>query len=398
MSADEIKRLASNEVQEFLSLHEKDDEQQLLLKHKTILGIPAALIAQQLAGRRRAKDKLPLFYATKGIVYPPSLNLEQSSSDVTARFKTEVIGREIVSKAIKGADLTGGFGIDSFFLSKAVGSIDFVEPNQELLYLARHNHHLLGINIQYYNQTAEEFLATTSSHDLIYIDPSRRDSKARKVSSLKDCSPNVTSLLPDLFDKADFILIKASPLLDLKQGILELSGVKKVFVVSVENDCKELLFFLQKGFASRPSIETYNLDAEGKIKHSFHFTFEQEEEAISEFSPPQEYLYEPNASVLKAGAFKLVGGHFGLKKLHVNTHFYTSEVFQNNFPGRVFKIESDFDVANLPDRKANIITRNYPLSPDELKKKFKLKDGGENFVIGLSGQKKKHLLVAKRLA
>ncbi len=399
MSIEEITELGKIEVQEYILAHSNDDEKKILLKHKSILGLPAILIAQQIASRRKAESKLPLFYGTKGVVYPPSLNLEQSSSEATAKFKTKIIRTEIGEK-LKAADLTGGLGIDSFFLSQVAERFDYVEKDSELLNVARHNHSLFNQNISHHNKFAEDFLATTTAHyDFIFIDPSRRDSKARKVFSLSDCTPDVTQLLPQLFERADFVLLKASPLLDIKQGLKELNGVKKVFVVSLANECKELLFLLRKDFVGKPLIETYNLDSKGKIKHLFHFTFSEEEMATSEFSEPRNYLYEPNASILKSGAFKSIGEKFGLNKIHVNTHLYTSNELKKDFPGRTFEIEQlSFDVTSLPEKKANVITRNYPLTPDELKKKLKLKDGGEKFVIAFSGQKKKYAVLAKRLA
>ncbi|MBI3482998.1 MAG: class I SAM-dependent methyltransferase, partial [Bacteroidetes bacterium] len=246
MLPEEIERLASDEVQEYIFIHADEDEKKLLLKHKFILDLLSVLIAQQIAARKKAETKLPLFYKTKGIVYPPSLNLEQSSSEATAKFKSEIIRKEI-GKKLGGADLTGGFGIDSFFLSQAVEQFDYVEKDVELWNVARHNHLLLKTKISHHNKSAERFLAESTAHyDFIFIDPSRRDSKARKVFSLSDCTPDVTLLLPILLERADFILLKASPLLDIKQGLRELAGIKKVIVLSVANECKEVLFLIQK--------------------------------------------------------------------------------------------------------------------------------------------------------
>jgi len=399
MSSEELKTLSSNEVQDFIFAHANDDEKKLLLKHKTLFGLSTSLIAQQISARRKTEIKLPLFHQTKKIIYPPSLNLEQSSSEATAKFKTEIIRKEIGERKLKAVDLTGGFGIDSFFLSNAVESFDYVEPDVELLNIVRHNHLLFKKNIQHHNFNAEDFLKTTSiNYDFICLDPSRRDSKARKIFSLTDCSPDITGLLPQLFEQTKYILLKASPLLDIKLGLNELTSVKKVFVVSVANEVKELLFFLQKDFVGEAIIETYNLEPNGNVKHRFDFTFEEESYTVSNFSEPLNYLYEPNASILKSGAFKLIGKKFDLKKLYINTHLYTSNVFQQKFPGRVFKINQlKFDEKNFTSKKANVITRNYPLSAEELKKKLKLNDGGENYVIAFSSQQKKYLVLATRL-
>lgn len=400
MTNEEIQLLASDEMQEYIFAHAKEDEKKLILKHKLILGLPAVLIVQQIAARKKSETKLPLFHKTKGIVYPPSLNLEQSSSEATAKFKARITKDEIVRQSIRAADLTGGFGIDSLFLSQVVESLDYVEPNPELVGLVKHNSEVLkSRNIHFHNHSAEDFLNTTSQqYDFIFIDPSRRDSKARKVFSLADCTPDITQLFPVLSDRSDFILLKASPLLDIKQGLRELRAVKKVFVISVANECKELLFLIEKGFEAEPLIQTVNLDYEGTVRQAFDFTLSEEEISTSAFSAPQKYLYEPNASILKAGAFKLIGEKLQLDKVHINTHLYTSAILRNDFPGRIFEIEElALDTKSLNGTKANIITRNYPLGPEELKKKLKLKDGGEKYVIAFSGQEKKHIVLAKRL-
>jgi len=400
MSSEELKILSRDEVQDFIFTHANDDEKKLLLKHKTLFGLPTSLIAQQISARRKAETKLPVFHQTKGVVYPPSLNLEQSSSETTAKFKTEIIRKEIGEKKSKAVELTGGLGVDSFFLSATVDTFDYVEPDGDLLNIVKHNHSLFNKNIQHHHFNAEDFLKSNSNpYDFIFLDPSRRDANARKVFSLADCSPDVTTFLPQLFKRTDFVLLKASPLLDIKLGLNELKFVKNVLVVSVTNEVKELLFFLQKNFVDEPMIETYNLEANGSIKYQFKFNFTEEINIVSEFSEPQRFLYEPNASILKSGAFKLIGNKFNLKKLHINTHLYTSSVLEQNFPGRSFQINQlKFDYRNYPSKKANVITRNYPLSSEELKKKMKLSDGGENYVIAFSSQGKKHIVLATRLA
>jgi len=400
MSEDEIERIATKEVQEYIFNHKDVDEKNLILRARKILGISAILVAQQIAGRRKAEQKLPLFYKKRGIVYPPSLNWEQSSSEATGAFKAELVNRELGKDKFKVADLTGGFGIDSFFLRVKAELLDFIEPNLSVLELARHNHNLLGCgNIQYHQSKAEEYFdQCKTKYDLIYLDPSRRDSNIKKVFRLGDCEPSIKNLLPRIFEFTEFVLIKTSPLLDIQQGLNELSAVKKIIVVSVTNECKELLFLMEKGFSREPIIETYNLDKLGDIKQSFSFTFDEERNTESEFSEPKTYLYEPNASILKAGSFKLIGKKFGLQKLNVNTHFYTSNLFKENFPGRIFKIDQlEFDVKNFVEKKANVITRNYPLTAEELRKKLKLSDGGDKYVIGFSSVKKKYVALAIRL-
>jgi hypothetical protein len=400
MSLDEIEKIASNEIQEFIFGHEDADEKKLPLQRSEILGLSSSLVAQQIAIRRKAETKLPLFHKTKGIVYPASLNWEQCSSEATGNFKAEVISREIGNGHLKAADLTGGLGVDSFFISKKAASLDYVEPDINLLPIAQHNHSQLGsTHIQYYQTNAEEFLyQSKAKYNLIYLDPSRRDLHSKKVFRLADCEPNIHNLLPEIFKLTEFVLIKTSPLLDLQQGLKELPQVKKVIVVSVSNECKELLFLMESEYSGQPIIESYNLDKVGNVKQSFSFTYDEERNIDSDFSEPQSYLYEPNASILKAGAFKMIGAKFELQKLHVNTHFYTSNLFKENFPGRVFKIDQlEFEAKNFAEKKANVITRNYPLNAEELKKKLKLSDGGAKYILGFTSREKKYVVLATRL-
>lgn len=401
MLPNELEKIASSEVQNFLFEQIDKDIPSLQLRHSKMFELPFRLIAEQLKARKKIFTRLPLFWKTKGIIYPSQTSLEQCSSEATGSFKTQIVKSEINKNKITIADLTGGFGVDSFFLSGMCESLTFVEPDLELLSLARHNHKILeSPNITYHQKNAEEFLNENSKHfDLIYLDPSRRDVRAKKVFRLVDCQPDIKKILPDLFESTDFVLIKTSPLLDIRQGLTELNHVKKVIVVSVDNECKELLFLLSKGNLNEPLIETYNLDRFGGVKQAFSFTISEEKYCSSDFGEPKTYLYEPNASILKSGAFKLIGQKFGLKKLHVNTHFYSSESIKENFPGRIFKIEQlNFDLKSLSEGQANVLTRNYPLKPEELKKKLKLTDGGEKYVIAFSGMKKKYIVLATRLS
>jgi hypothetical protein len=401
MRSSELLLISTPEVQEYLSANESIDEKKLLLAKKEILGIPSSEMANQLIGRRKAKQKFPSWYQTTSIVYPPSANLEQSSSEATAKFKAELIRSVLVHSSLL-VDLTGGFGVDTFFLGKLFSEAIHIEPNETVSAIAAHNHRLLGASILHVQQTAEEYLKANSKRaDLFFIDPSRR-SESKKVFKLADCQPNITALQDALFTFSNFILTKASPLLDIQQALRELKHVAKVVVVSVENECKELLLLQKLGFVGEPFIETINLLNEGSVVERFVFTAVEERAATVVFSSPLDYLYEPNASILKSGAFKLVAEKFGLRKLQANTHLYTSPNLFTDFPGRVFKIEALNPTVKLlkellPEGKANVATRNYPLSAQELKKKLKLKDGGEKFVLGFSEEKSKSVVIASRI-
>jgi 16S rRNA G966 N2-methylase RsmD len=393
-----LSQIASAEFQSYLVDHENDDENDWILKQKDIAGVPATIAAQQLKGRRKAAEKLPSWYQQNGIAYPPSLNLEQSSSEPTARFKESILS-DLNCKSV--ADLTGGFGVDALWFSKTERSVDYVEPNEELLSIARHNHLALGAStISYYAQKAEDFISGSNrTYDLIFIDPSRR-TNGQKVFKLADCEPNVVLLEPELFKKSALILIKTSPLLDIQQGLRELKMVRRVCVVSVGNECKELLFLLDSSFQGEPEIRCIDLHA--SETSTFTFRLSNEKAAESVFSEPLNYIFEPNASILKAGAFKIIGQTFQIAKLHTHTHLYTAHAVVENFPGRVFemleivkpekKLALKFNAA-----QANVLLRNYPLSVNELLKKTGLKEGGDLYLLGFSGKTSKHLAIARRI-
>jgi hypothetical protein len=400
------RKLAEQDIQNFIFEHEKEDEDRLVLKSANLLGVPSAWIAAQIKARKKAAYKLPSYHNTKGIVYPPSLNLEQSSSEATGRFKTYVISKWITSRK-KFCDLTGGFGVDSFFLSSLFPYTDFSEPNEELMKLAKQNHQLLHSgNIHYHNKSALDFMTHSGKHyDLIYIDPSRRTGSQKKVYQFSDCEPDVVGFSEELYRHADRVMIKASPLLDIQQGIKDLHCVTRVLVVSVDNECKELLFLCDRKSTCEVVIECYNLPnnfTAHKIPGAFEFRFSEERAANAPLSDPLKFIYEPNASIMKGGAFKSVALEFGISKLSPNTHLYTSNDLVEGFPGKTFQISQlvkpDKQLRNIfPGEKANMLLRNYPMSVEDLKKKTGLKEGGDQFLIGCSGVKEKWMFSASRI-
>ncbi|MEK6781086.1 MAG: class I SAM-dependent methyltransferase [Bacteroidota bacterium] len=415
----DIQKLLQPDLQHYILRHEAVDEKSLLLKNKTTSGVSTSLIADQISGRRKARIKLPSWYKTKNIIYPPSINLEQCSSETTAHYKTEITQRffseyHAVNSSNRAVDLTGGFGVDSFFLSSVFSNVDYTEPDENLFEIVKHNHSILqesGIQnpesrIRHYNTTAEKFLASTKDKfDLIYIDPSRRLKGNQKIVRLANCAPDIIELLDIIFDKTEILLLKASPMLDLQQGIKELRNVTRVFVLAVDNECKEVLFLCRKGYTSEPVIEA--VDLRSSLHKSafpfFEFQASEEKSSVAEFSSPLHYLYEPHAAILKAGAFKLIAQRFAVKKLQLHTHLYTSENLVQHFPGKIFEIEAMIKPNPkvvkhyFPEAKANVVSRNYPLSPEQLKKKTGLKDGGQKFLIGFSGVKEKFVAVCNKV-
>lgn len=390
--------LLQPQLQNYIIQHEGDDERKLVLRGQDLFGVSAVDVAQQIVGRRKAKTKLPSMYASPKIVYPPAVNLEQCSSERTAKFKSKLF------KGKYAIDLTGGIGIDCFFLSQHFEQVIYVESNEKLLKIAQHNHGILGVgNIEYHCQDAEAYIKTSEKNcDLIYVDPSRRSTSDKKVFKFKECSPDVIRILPILAKIANNILIKASPMIDIKQGMKELGNVSRVFVVGYNNECKEVLFLIGKKTAI-PTIEAVDLSDDGLAQQTIAFDLAEEAQSEILYSEPKKLLYEPNAMILKAGAFKVIAKRYNLKKIAPNTHLYTSDNFHKNFPGRIFNIEYHLKSNRksiqkyLPDGHANVTTRNYPLTPAQVKKKLKLKDGGDQFVFGFSGQEKKYLVLATRL-
>ena len=315
--------------------------------------------------------------------------------------------------------------MDTFFLSELFAHTDYVEQNAELCRIAAHNFALAHKNISVHNTSAEDFLSSSPRYDLIFLDPARRDSHGGKVFRLADCTPNVVELLPSLLTHLDpdgRILLKLSPMLDITQAIKELQAppdlpreeiIWDVYIVAVKNEVKEVLLMsrntelsnyrytdLSNYRDSEPTITAIDLS---KKEQAFTFTREEEREAIS--LPLQgelegAFLYEPNAAILKAGAYKLVAARFGLQKLDPNTHLYTSNTLVENFPGRVWRIkEAPFQLSpkGARDKQANVLTRNYPLTPEQIKKKLHLRDGGTAYVIACRVAGKPTVFLAERV-
>lgn len=340
--------------------------------------MPIKEIVQQIQSRKKAKSKLQHWHKIPGVIFPTSDYLEQSSSEKTAELKASSIkGKSLV-------DLTGGTGADSYFFSRKFERVVYVEPNEELFNLAKHNFHQLEVdNVKFSNSTAEDYLEKAGqTHDWFYIDPSRRKD-GQRVYQLRDCQPDVLQILPKILATGAKVLLKLSPLLDIHLAQNQLESVSKVTVVSVNNDCKELLFQLEAQ-PGRIAFEAVNITNDEVLR--FDFRAGEEDEASANHSVPINYLYEPNASVLKLGAFKLIAKKFDLFKLHPNTHLYTSKDLVTEFPGRIFKIKS-FEAFNWKSLKrgkikmANITTRNFQHSVETIRKRTGINDGGEGYLF-----------------
>lgn len=391
-----IQELLTPEIQKFIEDHLRDDPAKLMLMAGRYPDWPMKKIVEQIQARQIAKSKLPGWSVTKGLIYPPPVSMEQCSSEQTAEYKASIVTGGTIM-----ADLTGGFGVDFSHLSKRFEQALYVEKDPGLAAMAGHNFEVLGLTYaEVLNMEANVFLDGAENLDLVYLDPARRDDHNRKVVRLEDCEPNVLELLPALLSRSKQVLLKTSPLLDIKSTIRQLEHVRAVHVVAVNNEVKELLFLIEPG-AREPGIKCLNL-----LKHGqelFEFSFNREESLTLEHSPFGSHLYEPNAAILKAGAFKSVADQFGLQKLHANTHLYTSDQVVSQFPGRVFSIMEGLSMNKkalrkaIPEMKANITVRNFPMTVTEIRKKSGLKEGGNKYLFGLTDVKGRHLLLCEKV-
>ena len=375
----------SPEIQLFIREHSSDDVRVLALQAKKYPDIDMPTVITQIAGRKVAAEKIPSWWEIEKIWYPKHLSLEQCSSEITARYKARLLQGDSLT------DLTGGFGIDCSFLATGFKSATYVERQEELCEIAAHNFPVLNLNhINIKNEDGVTYLQAMSPVDCLFLDPARRNEHGGKTVAISDCEPNVAKLEGLLLSKANRIMIKLSPMLDLSQALKELPHTQEVHIISVNNECKELLLLLGQTAPEEIPVHCVNLSTKGEQeKQLFVFTREQEQHSECSYTDTLgNYLYEPNASLLKAGAFRSIAAAYSVKKLHPNSHLYTSDTQIEGFPGRTFRIINRCSLnkkeikENLSDlKKANITVRNFPLSVDELRKRTKIADGGTIYLF-----------------
>jgi len=360
-------------IQEFINLNIGVSISKLALQKNPFPTVEWISILNQIAAKSKAKDKLPTWFSTPNIIYPNKISVEQTSSEITALHKSLIVSGENL------IDLTGGFGIDDYYFSKRINNVVHCEINSELSDIVKHNFNQLNNNITCYSGDSSETLSKLNTKwDWIYIDPSRRNDVKGKVFMLKDCLPNVPENLDFYFEKTNSILIKTAPILDISAGIQELNHIKTIHIVAVDNEVKELLWELSKDYNGAITIKTVNLLKEKT--ELFEFDLE-ENHLLPSFSLPQKYLYEPNSAIMKSGGFDQVGLFYKLNKLQKHSHLYTSNELLP-FPGRVFEVEICIPYnksemkAHLENQKANITTRNFTDSVENIRKKWKIKEGG----------------------
>ena len=392
---------------DFIREHADDDVRQLALRGSKMSEVDLSYALEQIAGRQKARVKLPTWACIDGIVYPPHLSMEQCSSEATARYKASIAG-----KGALFVDLTAGFGVDMAFIAQGFQKAVHVERQPQLCAISSENYSLLGLNhIEVVCGDGVEYLHTMNHADLLFIDPARRDEHGGRTYGIADCTPNVLEMLDEMLEKADRVMIKLSPMLDWRKAVSDLGKVNEVHIISVDNECKELLLEVKseklkvKSISPSLRVVCVNLLSDGN-RECFEFDAHHPLPSSSTFhlSPfTFHFLYEPNASIMKAGCFGLLEQRFGVVQLDKNSHLFVSDQEVIGFPGREFLIEKRTSMnkrelkAALADiDKANITVRNFPMSVAELRKRLKLKEGGEVYIFATTIANEGHQLLVCR--
>ena len=382
-------KILEPKVQDFIHTNLKTDLQKLILKGSPFEGVTIQEIATQIMGRIKSEKKLPSWFKTKGILFPPQLNLEQSSSEITAQYKKSLLKKGTL------IDLTGGFGVDVMAFAEDLEQVYHCEINESLSTMVAHNAQIfLKNNIQFIIGDSQKYLEKSKKFTHIFIDPSRRINSS-KVFLLKDCEPNILDNLELYLSKCDRLIIKAAPMLDISSALADLKKVTEVHIISLNNECKELLFVIENKVIKEPKVFCALLQKDKKEIHQFSYQTEKDLEITAKAI--LNYLYEPDAAILKAGFFKSLAPQFKVDKIHQHSHLYTSNILVNNFPGKKFQISKILSFNHFlkenKTKKANVVTRNFDLKPEEIKKKFKIKDGGEIFLFFSTNYKNEKVVI-----
>jgi len=372
------KNILDKNVQDYISKNLFTDILEIILKKQIFPKVSNKEIAEQISAKMKAKKKLPTYFKTPNIYFPNKVNIEQASSEKTAEFKSKIVTGNVM------IDATGGFGVDSMYFSKEFKKIIYIEENKELFEIVKANSKKLGLNIEHLNDDGIEYVKKIDTGiDLLYIDPSRRNKENKKVHFLSDCTPLIDYDLIQSLQNFKTILIKCSPIIDLKKTINDLKVVSEIYIVGINNEVKEVLFNLNK--QSNNDIKIKCIDLSNR-ELDFEFCIDDiNNKKNDDNSEVLNYLYEPNSMILKSGAFGLICDRYDVKKLNINSHLYTSKKLID-FPGRTFEVDSVVNYSkrnlkNLNISKANITTRNFPIDVKDLRKKSKISDGGKDYLF-----------------
>lgn len=394
---------------EFIREYRERDIRQLALQANRFPDVDMPYALDQIQGWQIARRKLPKWAACDGVIFPPHLSMEQCSSEPTAQYKLNLAMEwaERVGHASRMTDLTGGFGVDFSFTSCAFAAATYVERNEQLCHIVEHNLPLLGLN----NATvvcadAVEYLSTVEPQTMLFLDPARRDEHGAKTVMLADCTPDVVQLLPQLLEKSRFTMLKLSPMLDWHKAVDDLQGtVREVHIVSVGGECKELLLVLSTVVESELKVYCADLSTVSGSSSLFVYTpGSSAPVANSTFNIQHStFLHEPNASIMKAGCFDELAAAYGVSPVSRNSHLFLSDEPIEDFPGRSFVVErvttmnkGELRKALVGIEKANIATRNFPLTVAELRKRLKIKDGGDVYIFATTTAEGEHLLLISR--
>lgn len=399
----ELMKLSDEEIY-FIQANINQNVQQLILRHSADKLLDIRKMAVQITARQRLRDKLPTWVANPDIIFPSAVSIEQSSSEQTARYKAKIVS-DLTPYSDLLLDGTGGMGADTWALATVVKQAIYVESSPDLAQLAEHNLPQLGaMNVTVLNAQSDVVLANrTTPVDWVYLDPARRDDRGGRVVQLENCEPNLVAWWPMLMAKSHNVLVKTSPLIDIEATLRALPGIKAVHVVAVQHEVKEVLFVAGNDPVAADEVRVVACDLTATGVVDFTFRRGDERTVPVGFDTPRAYIYEPNAAVMKAGAFRVVAHRFGLAKLAPHSHLYTSDELVFPFPGRVFRLEAICKPTRaelqklVPSMKANLTVRNFPQSVDELRKKLGLKEGGDTYILATTLQNgDKRLLVTKK--
>jgi len=389
---------------DFINEHADGDVYELLLKSQSFPGIDVRTAATSIVARRKLIQKVPEWGDVGSLVFPKTVNAEQASSWLTAKYKQRFCDGNVT------VDITGGYGVDSFYLSKVSSELHYIEADSEVFEATKHNFDTLGVrNVIFHNYTIERGTLTGLGlpyASLSYIDPARRTERNGRVFAFDDCSPDLLNIKDELLSISGAILVKASPMLDITESLRLIPEICEVHVLSVNNECKELLFIIKRGRNNRNAkLPVFTVNYTKRGEELFDFIFSEEKDSNPEYlhEAPSEYLYEPNSSIIKSGAFSTIATRFNLSKLARHTHLYSSDEKISNFPGRVFQVVDYIEykkknTTSLRERypKANIATRNFPLTPEGLKRVLGISDGGDFYIFGCTAGDKRVLIICKK--
>lgn len=387
----------TSELKLFIREHASDNTDKLLLAASRYPDIDLPFAVNQIIARRQIQGKLPYWYHHDELIYPSRLSTEQCSSELTALYKQQLM------RGTSFCDLTGGLGIDTYYFAQKAKSAIYVERFADYCEAARHNFNVLQANNIHVIHADARNIAGELKADTVYIDPARRADCNKRVFALTDCEPDVLQLKPILLENTSRLIIKVSPMADIDETLRLLPETHEIHILAVKNECKELLFILQHPLfypTEKVEIHAINLLSSTDVPA---FVFRLEEEKAAEpilTEQVEQYLYEPHAALLKSGAFKLVASRYSVSKLHKHSHLYTSQHLYPDFPGRIFQVDTTYEFSgkllktlNRQIPKANLTTRNFPLSVDELRKRSKIKEGGDIYLFATTLANERKILI-----